>query len=65
MGKANSLPKPRFTKAEETFHFRTCGREGARAPAPVVEPVMKRMGFLPNALKLYAIARKIAETLSG
>ena len=30
---------------------------------PVVEPYMKRMGFLPNALKLYAYRPEIAETL--
>jgi len=29
----------------------------------VVEPYMKRMGFLPNALKLYAYRPEIAETL--
>src|SRR6201984_3800534 len=31
--------------------------------APVVEPYKKRMGFLPNALKLYAHRPEIAETL--
>ena len=30
---------------------------------PVVEPYKKRMGFLPNALKLYAYRPEIAETL--
>ena len=30
---------------------------------PVVEPYKKRMGFLPNALKLYAHRPEIAETL--
>ena len=30
---------------------------------PVVEPYKKRMGFLPNALKLYAYRPQIAETL--
>jgi hypothetical protein len=30
---------------------------------PVVEPYRKRMGFLPNALKLYAHRPEIAETL--
>src|SRR6202046_771610 len=31
--------------------------------SPVVEPYKKRMGFLPNALKLYAHRPEIAETL--
>src|SRR5580658_7026249 len=30
---------------------------------PTVEPYKKRMGFLPNALKLYAYRPEIAETL--
>src|SRR5258705_12584340 len=30
---------------------------------PVVEPYRKRMGFLPNALKLYAYRPEIAETM--
>ena len=30
---------------------------------PVVDPYIKRMGFLPNALKLYAHRPEIAETL--
>ncbi len=30
---------------------------------PVVDPYKKRMGFLPNALKLYAHRPEIAETL--
>src|SRR6202051_4607963 len=30
---------------------------------PVVEPYKNRMGFLPNALKLYAYRPEIAETL--
>ncbi len=30
---------------------------------PVIEPYKKRMGFLPNALKLYAYRPEIAETL--
>jgi alkylhydroperoxidase family enzyme len=30
---------------------------------PIVEPYKKRMGFLPNALKLYAYRPEIAETL--
>ena len=30
---------------------------------PVVDPYKKRMGFLPNALKLYAYRPEIAETL--
>src|ERR671924_80009 len=30
---------------------------------PVLEPYKKRMGFLPNALKLYAHRPEIAETL--
>ena len=30
---------------------------------PVLDPYKKRMGFLPNALKLYAHRPEIAETL--
>src|SRR5262245_3809270 len=30
---------------------------------PIVEPYKKRMGFLPNALKLHAYRPEIAETL--
>ena len=30
---------------------------------PVLDPYKKRMGFLPNALKLYAYRPEIAETL--
>src|SRR6478736_4817061 len=37
-------------------------RTSAR-PKPVVEPYKNRMGFLPNALKLYAYRPEIAETL--
>src|SRR5579863_6664018 len=39
---------------DENFHPRL---------RPVVEPYEKRMGFVPNALKLYAHRPEIAETL--
>ena len=34
-----------------------------RLMRPLLEPYKKRMGFLPNALKLYAHRPEIAETL--
>ena len=39
------------------------GRELRARLKPTLEPYKKRMGFLPNALKLYAHRPEIAETL--
>src|SRR2546425_11917278 len=63
MGKAESLPKPRYTKTEEPFIPYVPDEKVVERLRTVVEPYMKRMGFLPNALKLYAHRPEIAETL--
>src|SRR6266581_3673911 len=63
MGKAESLPKPRYTKTEEPFIPYVPDEKVVERLRTVVEPYMKRMGFLPNALKLYAYRPEIAETL--
>jgi alkylhydroperoxidase family enzyme len=56
-------PKPKVLVEGEPFI--PYMREADFAPQlkPVVEPYKKRMGFLPNALKLYAYRPEIAETL--
>jgi alkylhydroperoxidase family enzyme len=58
-----SLPEPRFTKAEEPFIPYVPDEQVIQRLGAVVAPYMKRMGFLPNALKLYAYRPEIAETL--
>lgn len=63
MGKPESLPEPRFTKTEEPFIPYVPDEKVVERLRAVVEPYMKRMGFLPNALKLYAYRPEIAETL--
>jgi uncharacterized peroxidase-related enzyme len=63
MGKSESLPAPRYTKTEEPFIPYVPDEKVVERLRPVVEPYMKRMGFLPNALKLYAYRPEIAETL--
>lgn len=62
MGKSD-LPAPRFTKPEEPFIPYVPDEKVLERLRPVVEPYMKRMGFLPNALRLYAYRPEIAETL--
>jgi len=57
------MPEPRFTKVEEPFIPYVPDQQVIERLRPVVEPYMKRMGFLPNALKLYAYRPEIAETL--
>ena len=57
------IPEPRFTKTEEPFIPYVPDEKVVERLRPVVEPYMKRMGFLPNALKLYAYRPEIAETL--
>jgi alkylhydroperoxidase family enzyme len=57
------LPAPRFSKAEEPFIPYVPDDKVIERLRAVVEPYMKRMGFLPNALKLYAYRPEIAETL--
>jgi alkylhydroperoxidase family enzyme len=58
-----SMPEPRFTKVEKPFIPYVPDEKVVDRLRPVVEPYIKRMGFLPNALKLYAYRPEIAETL--
>jgi alkylhydroperoxidase family enzyme len=57
------IPAPRFTKPEEPFIPYLPDAKVVERLGSVVQPYMKRMGFLPNALKLYAYRPEIAETL--
>jgi uncharacterized peroxidase-related enzyme len=56
-------PPPRFTIEAEPFIPYVREQDFAPELRPVVEPYKKRMGFLPNALKLYAYRPEIAEVL--
>jgi uncharacterized peroxidase-related enzyme len=56
-------PKPRVLVEAEPFIPYVREEDFAPRLKPVVEPYKKRMGFLPNALKLYAHRPEIAETL--
>jgi len=56
-------PAPRLTKETEPFIPYVPDAQVVERLRTVVEPYMKRMGFLPNALKLYAHRPEIAETL--
>src|SRR3970282_1334291 len=58
-----NMPEPRFTKVEEPFIPYVPDAQVIERLRAVVEPYIKRMGFLPNALKLYAYRPEIAETL--
>ncbi len=58
-----TLPPPRLTKEGEPFIPYVPQEKVVERLREVVEPYMKRMGFLPNALKLYAHRPEIAETL--
>jgi alkylhydroperoxidase family enzyme len=58
-----NMPEPRFTKVEEPFIPYLPDEKVLERLRPVVEPYMNRMGFLPNALKLYGYRPEIAETL--
>jgi alkylhydroperoxidase family enzyme len=60
---AISPPKPRVLVEGEPFVPYKPEAEFDPRLKPVVEPYKKRMGFLPNALKLYAHRPEIAETL--
>ena len=57
------IPEPRVTKTSEPFIPYVSDEKVVERLGAVVEPYMKRMGFLPNALKLYAYRPEIAETL--
>ena len=58
-----SAPPPRLTVEPEPFIPYVPDPEVVNRLRATVEPYMKRMGFLPNALKLYAHRPEIAETL--
>lgn len=57
------IPEPRVTKTSDPFIPYVPDEKVVERLRAVVEPYMKRMGFLPNALKLYAYRPEIAETL--
>ena len=63
MGRSESLPAPRANKSKEPFIPYVSDAVVVERLGSIVEPYMKRMGFLPNALKLYAYRPEIAETL--
>jgi len=56
-------PPPRVLVEAEPFIPYVKEEDFAPSLRPVLEPYKKRMGFLPNALKLYAHRPEIAETL--
>jgi alkylhydroperoxidase family enzyme len=56
-------PKPKVLFEAEPFIPYMREEEFDPRLKPVLDPYMKRMGFLPNALKLYAHRPEIAETL--
>src|SRR3979409_1962023 len=56
-------PKPKVLVEGEPFIPYVRDQDFAARRRPVVERYKKRMGFLPNALKLYAHRPEIAETL--
>jgi alkylhydroperoxidase family enzyme len=58
-----SLPEPRLKIEAEPFIEYVPDAQVIERLRPIVEPYVKRMGFLPNALKLYAHRPEIAETL--
>lgn len=60
---AISPPQPKVLFEGEPFIPYMREEDFAPQLKPVVEPYKKRMGFLPNALKLYAYRPEIAETL--
>jgi alkylhydroperoxidase family enzyme len=58
-----SAPTPRLTVEPEPFIPYVPDEDVLKRLPATVEPYVKRMGFLPNALKLYAHRPEIAETL--
>jgi alkylhydroperoxidase family enzyme len=58
-----NAPPPRLTVEPEPFIPYVPDAEVVSRLRAMVEPYIKRMGFLPNALKLYAHRPEIAETL--
>lgn len=63
MNKPVMPPIPRMLVEAEPFIPYVKEKDFAPSLQPVVAPYKKRMGFLPNALKLYAYRPEIAETL--
>ena len=57
------VPEPRVKETHQPFIPYVPDEKVVERLRAVVEPYMKRMGFLPNALKLYAYRPEIAETL--
>src|SRR5437899_10572108 len=60
---AIAAPKPKVLFEAEPFIPYMREEDFDPRLSPVVAPDKKRMGFLPNALKLYAYRPEIAETL--
>ena len=58
-----TAPSPRLQAEAQPFIPYVADPEVIHRLRATVEPYMKRMGFLPNALKLYAYRPEIAETL--
>jgi len=56
-------PKPTVTVEAEPFIPYVKQEDFDPRLKPILDPYMQRMGFLPNALKLYAHRPEIAETL--
>src|SRR6202451_4311851 len=63
MNKPVAPPKPQVLVEAQPFIPYMREEDFAPQLKPVVEPYKKRMGFLPNALTLYAHRPEIAETL--
>jgi alkylhydroperoxidase family enzyme len=63
MNKPVKPPPPRMLVEAQPFIPYVKDEDFDSRLRPVVEPYKKRMGFLPNALKLYAYRPEIAETL--
>jgi alkylhydroperoxidase family enzyme len=63
MDKPLKSPPPRVLVEAEPFIAYVKDEDFDPRLRPVVDPYKKRMGFLPNALKLYAYRPEIAETL--
>src|SRR5207253_9959983 len=60
---AIAAPKPKVLFETDPFIPYLREQDFDTRLKPVVEPYKKRMGFLPNAPKLYAYRPEIAETL--
>ena len=56
-------PKPAVTTEADPFIPYVESEDFDPSIKPILDPYMERMGFLPNALKLYAHRPEIAVTL--